>query len=222
MNVLRKGITMKNKIAQALILMIGIKFGSAQGFVNLDFEGAQIAGNVSGNRIDSTNAFPGWTVNAYLVYYDDISLSGGSISIFDTNAPTSFSPIQGTYYAFLASGNYPGTGQPISLGQTGTIPSWARSINFWGDIGGMQVTFGGQSLNFVLTGSFANYNIYTANISSYANQTGELLFTMPPYVLSATLDNIYFSSFPVPEPSVFALGTLGGGFLVWLTRRKLA
>jgi hypothetical protein len=45
---------------------------------------------------------------------------------------------------------------------------------------------------------------------------------MPPYVASATLDNIYFSSFPVPEPSIFALAALGGVLLVWRAKRKLA
>jgi hypothetical protein len=204
-----------------IVLLILSSNGQSQGFANLDFESAIIT-NSSYGAISANDAFPGWTVNAHLVYYDDISLSGESASIVDTNPPTSFSPIQGKYYAILTSGNYPGTGQPISIGQTGTIPSWAQSIIFWGNIGGMRVTFAGQSLNFLITGNTANYNIYTADISSYTNQNGELLFTMPPYVASATLDNIYFSSFPVPEPSIFALAALGGVLLVWRAKRKLA
>jgi hypothetical protein len=84
----------------------------------------------------------------------------------------------------------------------------------------MQITFNSQPLNFLVTGSSANYDIYTADISAYAGQTGQLLFTVPPYVNSAILDNIQFSSSPVPEPAALALAALGAGLLGCLRRRQ--
>jgi PEP-CTERM motif len=93
---------------------------------------------------------------------------------------------------------------------------------FWGTAGGLQVTFNGQPLTFLTTGSTANYIIYTADISAYAGQTGQLLFADPYYTNTqggpASIDNIQFSSSSVPEPSAFALGALGTlllGFRRW-------
>jgi hypothetical protein len=194
-----------------LVALLGGE-GRSQGFVNLDFESANLTGYPAG-LVPAANAFPGWAVTAPYITYDAPSLSGNSISIFGTNPPLNAPPIQGTYYATLASGNTPGLGQTLLLGQTGTIPLGTQSVTFWGDIGGLQITFAGQSLAFSQTGTTANYNIYNASISAFAGQTGQLLFSLPPYVSSATLDNIQFSSSPVPEPSTFALSVLGGVLL---------
>lgn len=209
---------MKTILTKAsIILLLTVGLGRSQGFVNLDFEDAVI--DLSGSYQNFiTNAFPGWTVNALYVMYNDISLSGSSISIIDTNS--SWPPIQEKYFALLASANYPPTATTISLGQIVTIPLWAQSITFWGSIGGMQVTFDGNPLLFSAIGSGSNYTIYGADISAYANQTGELLFALPPYVANATLDNIQFSSTPVPEPGIGGLLTLGGLLLGWRRWRK--
>ena len=206
---------MKTKTTLVFSCLFIVQLALGQGFINLDFESAQIVRN-QGLAVFVANAFPGWTVTAPYITYDAPSLSGNSISIYDT----SFSiPIQGTYFAAMASGNYPGTGVTISLGQTGTIPSGTESITFWGNIGGLQITFAGQPLEFLVTGNTANYNIYSADISAFAGQSGQLLFSLPAYVSSATLDNIQFSSSPVPEPGVFALTALGG-LLLGFRRRK--
>jgi hypothetical protein len=76
----------------------------------------------------------------------------------------------------------------------------------------MQITFNGNPLNFIMTGSTANYNIYTAGISAYAGQTGLLQFSVPANSSGGFLDNIQFSTQAVPEPSEFALFALGGIF----------
>jgi hypothetical protein len=98
--------------------LIGAHAVLAQGFVNLNFENAHITGTVF-NTIPATNAFPGWTVIAPYVFYNDQSLSGGSISIFDTNQTiSSFPPLQGKYFVLLVgSGNL--QYGAISIGQSG-------------------------------------------------------------------------------------------------------
>lgn len=172
--------------------------GHAQGFVNLDFE----------QGYSVSNTIPHWT--AYdngvpiTVLFDATSLSGASVSLFDTNGPYYLPPIQGKYFAWLIGGYEPSYG-PVALGQTGQVPVWAESISFSGSDVGMQITFNGQLLNFLVTGSTANFNTYAADISAFAGQTGQLLFTVPPYNNGGMLDNIQFSSSPVPEPGELAL-----------------
>jgi hypothetical protein len=105
-----------------------------------------------------------------------------------------------------------------SIGQTGTIPIGTESLTYWSSGGALQVTFNGLPIDFLVTGTTANYDIYSADISAYAGETGQLLFTAPAND-SALLDNIQFSASPVPEPSVFALTALGGLLLGFLRRR---
>ena len=211
--------TIINKIVLIGLLVLLVRVGNSQGYVNLNFESANLTGYSPGGIVPATNAFPGWVVFAVYIPYDDFSLSGESISIMDTNSPFFTTSIQGKYYAWFVAGNSPSSSQTISLGQTGTIPLGTESLTFWGNIGGLQITFAGQSLAFSEIGSAANYNIYGANISQFAGDTGQLLFSLPPFVGNATLDNIQFSTSPIPEPSTLALCALAGVFLVWLNRR---
>jgi len=197
-----------------LITLLGWE-GKSQGFINLDFESANLTGYPQTSPVPAANAFPGWTVNAQYILYDNFSLSGNSISIVGTSPPNGGPVIQGAYSAFLASGNAPGLGQTISLGQSGTIPLGIESMSFWGNLGGLQISFGGQALAFSETGSTANYNIYAGDVSAFAGQTGQLLFSLPAYTSNVTLDNIQFSTSSVPEPSAFALTALGGLLVVW-------
>jgi hypothetical protein len=59
----------------------------SQGFVNLDFESANLTGYSPGNTIPTANAFPGWVVSAECILYGGFSLIGEAISIIDTNSP---------------------------------------------------------------------------------------------------------------------------------------
>ena len=62
-----------------------------------------------------------------------------------------------------------------------------------------------------------SYTVFGGDISSFANQAGELLFQG-----GGLLDAVQFSNVPIPEPSVFGLSSLGGLLLGWrgLGRRR--
>jgi hypothetical protein len=74
-------------------------------------------------------------------------------------------------------------------------------------------------LTFNAIGSGSGYTIWQANISAYAGQTGQLEFTAP-WQTQGLLDNIQFSSFPVPEPSGLPLAVLGAGLIGLLRWRR--
>ncbi len=92
------------------------------------------------------------------------------------------------------------------------------SLTFWGSVNTGNVTFDGNVLSLIQTGTVGSYNTYEADISAYAGQTGQLLFTAVPNQF-LFLDNLQFSSMAVPEPTTLALTALGGAFLC-LRRRK--
>ena len=105
------------------------------------------------------------------------------------------------------------------MGQTGAIPLGTQTIEFWGALGGMQVSFAGQPLSFAQIGSGPTYGIYGADVFAFAGETGELLFTVPPNT-GGSLDNIQFSTSPVPEPNSSGLFAVGGLFVAWRLWRK--
>ena len=106
-----------------------------------------------------------------------------------------------------------------SVGQTGQIPLSALSLLFYLSFdSNLQVTFGGQLISLIKTGSTPTYDIWGGDVSAYAGQTGQLLFTALPNIGYGLLDNIQFSSSAIPEPSTLALGALGAfllGFRRW-------
>ena len=208
----------------------------SQGFINFNFESARV---VSANPpdltfIDASRAFPGWTVYGGTpdsptsvvfssVFYNNLSLGGAMVSLQDTNAVNGIPlPLQGNY-SVLLEGSIPQAQSTASIGQVGTIPVMAQTLTFWGDVyGSLQISFGGQLLNYLLVGSTPNYNIYSADISAFSGQTGQLLFTAQTQTY-ALLDNIQFSNIPVPEPGTWSLLALGVTLIGFsrLTRRKL-
>jgi len=197
----------------------------AQGFVNLDFEGASLAAYGDGPAIVPTpDALPGWVayVNGIAqdeIFYNTVPLSLAEVTI---QGPASeFTPISGHYTVWLWGEYRPsgGPGASASIGQTSEVPLSSQTLTLWGAIQGIQVTFNGQGLGFQVTGSVGDYSIYTADISALAGQTGELRFTAPVNQVGV-IDNIQFSNIPIPEPgvlSLFALGLLGLG---WHGRRR--
>ena len=217
-------ITLKHVIPIMLVLTLKQNVG-AQGFVNLNFESANVSGYSPDSRdVPTTSALPGWT--AYYsnasgtgvtsqVWYDGISLGGYMISIIDSNAP-SFGPISGRYSAFLF-----GTVQiSSSITQTGLVPAGTESLLFDGYVSGapFTVTLGDQTIAMAPLQTFSNYTLYGGNIpSALDGQSEALTFTEPPAVgvqpSMFELDNIQFSNSSVPEPSALGLSALCGIFI---------
>ena len=210
-----------NKI---FILLLAIcQNGWAQGFADLNFEHPIPPLPTGSGNISVANAIPGWT--AYFgasaqtaIGYDTVSLGGEAVILEDTNAPGGVPlPIQGSY-SVLLEGSALAVATTASIGQTGTIPVTAQSLTFWGVLAAnvqgqnLQLSFNNQALSFTAISNALNYTVYGANISPFAGQTGQLLFTVPVQGI-ALLDNIQFSSLPVPEPSTFALTALGALFI---------
>jgi len=223
---------MKPRSKISILLLAICQNAWAQGFANLDFEYPNLPLNPVFNYIPASKGIPGWmpylststTTNVGALGYDTLSEGGAIIILEDTNAPSGIPfPIQGSYSVLLegASGVFGNNPTAASIGQTGTIPNTAQSLTFYlGDLyGNFQVSFNGQPLSFTAISNTLNYTIYGADISSYAGQTGQLLFTAP-LQTDAMLDNIQFSSLPIPEPTAFALGVLGVFILGFHYRRN--
>ena len=222
-------ITMAEKIIGvkcfcAISVVISLLLGSgrcfSQGFLNLDFESANVSGYSTGN-VPAANAFPDWT--AYIggvaqssVIYDTIPLDNAEVTLQGTGS--SLAPIQGDFTAWLFGASSYAPQQSAGLGQTGEIPVDAEILTFWGYAGSTDVSFDGQTLSLDEIGSTANYNIYSAIVSAFAGETGQLLFTAQPGEIDE-IDNIQFTPDPpTPEPGTFALCALGGLCLAWLKK----
>jgi PEP-CTERM motif len=204
----------------------------AQAFTNLNFESPTIiTSSPSGYGFNSGTArIPGWTTygnyfdkggDQTIALFNNQGLDSASVSLVGTNYWTP--AIQGNYSVLLFGGTFAyqqvyNTTNGASIGQTGQIPLTAQSITYWGNA--LQVTFNGQSLSFMDVSNTLNYTIWGADISAFAGQTGQLLFTAPGLTYGSMLDNIQFSSLPIPEPGILSLFGLGG--LAFLCHRRKA
>ena len=219
---------MKAIMFTSVLLLVLIKTAVSQSFVNLDFENARFTADPTSGyypyAVYASNSIPGWTayettLPSSEIFSNSESISGGAVSIIGTNY---FRPlIQGKYSILLEGFNYPGSLNSAGIGQTGTVPLTAQSLIFWGNVVANDVSFGGQNLALTVMGSTANYNIYEADISAYAGQTGQLLFSTIPGGQDM-IDNIQFSTSPVPEPSTLGLLALSGALLGLRNRRRLS
>jgi hypothetical protein len=212
-----------NKVRNIVLICFFIlvrQIGFSQGFVNLDFEHPTLPLNPVNSMVPIGAALPGWTGYAGTtqlssgtqIWYDTISLGAAAISL---QGPGSTEPIlQGSYTVGL-QGSSAGAPESVGIGQTGQVPMTAESLLFLGTQGGnLQVTFNGQLLPTVQLGIGPNGVQYGADISAFAGQTGQLLFTAPPNG-GDFLDNIQFSPNVIPEPSMWALMLCGARLLAF-------
>lgn len=222
-------------------LVIGLCCSAvAQGtFQNLDFESATPGpplgpppiGGIPGVSYQPVNlALPGWT--AYIaneqqteVIQNSYGHGQAQIDLFGPNYPAAYqSPgltpgtIDGNYSVLLQSGADPanvGALVGASIAQTATVPFGTDLLEFraWQTAStDFTVSFNGSTLSPFVISTASNYQLYGADISSYAGQTGQLEFTCN-YNFSGGaswlgLDDIAFS--PVPEPNPLILAGIGG------------
>jgi len=187
------------------LLLLGSQQGYSQGtFVNLGFESVILPLNPGINSsVPISNALPGWTAYLYgiprdWVLYNSQSLGGSSVSLMDSLTPIpALVPIQGSYSVYLHAG--------AGIGQTGQVPNGAASLVFLlSPASFFNVPFQGQNIPIVQLATSGNNLIMAGNISSFAGQTGQLLFDG-----GGLFDAIQFSSQPIPEPSAVSLLALG-------------
>ena len=213
------------KVIFVIFFIVRVQAGSSQGFVNLNFESAQVVPLTTGAlfppySIARTNALPGWTV--YLgsdqqsqITYNDPSAGSTWVSLIATNDSYD-SPLSGQYSVLLQGGL---TQSTATISQTAVVPVSAISLIFEGlanPSASLSVSLGGQNLNYFMLASSSNYNLYGADISTFAGTSQQLAFSVPNGVQNNwVLDSIQFSSTPIPEPSVLGLSALGGLFLAW-------
>ena len=212
----------------AILLLIGNRLGFAQGFVNLDFEDATLAydPDYGPNAVYASDALPGWTVTGYsgptAVLYNTASAGSTSVSILGvTGLPPA---LDGNYSLLLYGGD---TAASASISQTSLVPVGTASILFRAQTGGPLdvhlVSLGGQNIPFFALSSGSNYTLYGGNIPiGMAGQSEQLMFSVLEGENAWNIDDIQFSTQPIPEPSVFGLLALGGLFLGLCRKRKTA
>lgn len=217
------------KTIYGLVICFSTLAGLAQGFVNLNFESPVLPLNPVNGRVPITNGIPGWigysisptfgTNRFSQIFYNDVSLGAAAIGLHDTNDQSGFLPIAGQYSVFL-QGSYATTPATASIGQTGQIPANALSLTFLVQPAYfLTVSFAGQSIPLSVIGSNGGNDILGGDISSFAGQIGELRFTSP-YMGSAMIDDIQFSTSSIPEPSTLELLLLSGAWLVARLRKQ--
>jgi hypothetical protein len=227
---------MKTKIVTIVLLLTAARFGFSQGFMNLDFNSASIPNGTPANSfVPISSAIPGWT--GYLgnnqqtsVLYNSGTIGSAAIDILDANNLGGVIP-GNNYTVVLQAGNDGGNGgapnATASIAQTAMIPSTAESIVFTASFplaAGWQITLKGQPIVVSQIGTVGSYyGVYAGNVSAYAGQVDQLEFTAlygADGAENMSLDNIQFSSSPVPEPNSFGLFALGGLFIAFCHLRK--
>src|SRR5438876_5279011 len=209
--------------------------GQTQGtFQNFDFESATlipIQGDPYG-RVQFSPALPGWSgivdgAQQSAALYNDLFLNSSGIGIIGSSSVIPDRRIDGNFKAFLEASvslSDPNRPADASLSQTGLIPFEIQSLTFKAapGAGPFEVTLGGQSLSLIPMSAGTNYTLFGADVHAWAGQTTELKFTAVAdrvnlgRVNNLFLDSIQFSSVPIPEPSVLALGSvLFGLYYSW-------
>jgi hypothetical protein len=219
-------------VKKLAVILLGIFLSAvdstlAQGFINMDFEDSIVA---NPGQFGATGQVPGWTeYNGF----GDSNYSGGTTLIYNDRpvddpgvcleGSDSFIPaIDGQYSIFLFGGDVFTSG--AAIGQTGQIPLGTQSIEFLATTDDLQVSFNGNPIPVAQIGSGSGYITMGGDISTYAGQTGQLLFFAPTgsdsQEVDSMLDDIQFSSMPVPEPKDFTLGAIGLGLAVFRRRKN--
>ena len=218
-----------------LTTLIATFSAQGQGFVNLDFEAAKVipvSTNLDGSvNVATTDALPGWvafhgTNQLSLIPFNYDPTGSHGVPPVGLYGGTNVIVPQGKFVVRVGFGS--------SISQTGFVPTAAESLLF--DVVGTSlapcsVFLNGQNLPYLavsnaIISEFGHdypYVVFGADISAFAGQTVTLTFSGTPETGNpGTLDDIQFSSSPVPEPGGLSLLALGSGALVCLRLRRRA
>jgi hypothetical protein len=101
------------------------------------------------------------------------------------------------------------------LAQAGVVPTFARSLTLLAT-GPLGISINGAPVSVFSLGGFA----FAVDVSAYSGTTAEIRFinTSYEYFEALTIDNIYFSASPVPEPAIWVLLCLGAALSPILRR----
>ena len=226
---------MKTKLIVFTLLATHSVWSAA--FMNLNFESAiepLIVDPVS-HTIPVTQAMPGWHVfvggtEITTVLYNNRHISLAGVSLYSRGDSPLFA-IEGDYFAHLYSGLVSPlpTGASAAVAQTGLIPNDAQSLQLKTGRNGEPffLSIGGNTLSMTPVFTGLNYVLHAADISVYAGQDLELRISVPYDGIAPNgqahgirLDDIQFSTEPVPEPSVIALLAFAAAGLLWHLRRR--
>lgn len=209
--------------------------GQPNSLRNLDFEATSlpvipISESGQGRFISTEVALPGWTAfigdrETQIVGHNWETLSSANIAVIGPEQ----SAFQLKYMVLMQSGPVvPDFSQhPVSIAQTGIIPSDVRSMRYSVDMlreNSLEVRFQNQVLTPQLLAVRERYSEYGIDVTGLAGQLGELRFTavaIPGIIQNdVTLDLIRFSLLPVPEPEVVSLLLGGFGLFGWWGCRR--
>ncbi len=217
-----------------ILTLVASQTLKAADFQNLDFESANLPilppGEVGG-YVPISQALPGWS--AYLgtlatdsILYNNFTLGSAVVSIQGPNSPLG-APLGGNFSANLMPGYDPRVSElvGVSLAQTGLVPAEANSIFFKVRTGSpfqqpFQVTLAGEQISLVPWEEQPDHVLFAGDISTFAGDTVELRFFISEQLNAMWVDDIVFSSVPVPEPSTWAMLGLGAVLLGSTVRRR--
>ena len=197
-------------------------------FQNLDFESANLPSlpaDQSGGYVPISQAMPAWSgylgaASVSQVFQNNLSTGSAAIDLFGPDYRVGPGRIiDGHYTAVLQAGGS-GTHVAATLSQSGLVPVGSSSLQMKVGTGdtGFTVSLGGQSLSMSPLLTTPVYTVYGGNLPpALAGQFVGLSISAVPIPTDPfngiTLDDITFSSSPVPEPNVAWLVIAGGAAL---------
>jgi hypothetical protein len=208
----------------------------AQVFQDLNFNSANVSSPDYLQRVPFANAFPGWSSSSSMAYYNASDMDQMTIGVYDKSAgiyswgphPV-LGPIGYTAYleGDLSYGVFSGS---VGIWQTGVIPANAKSIQFYSTIAygsalpgyspTLSLILNGMPVSYSQIGTSGAFTQWAADVSAYAGTATSLEFEVsatypysdpldPHWIFGVGIDNISFSTTPIPEPCTVTLFVFG-------------
>lgn len=219
-----------------MIVLAAISFstnGPAQLVPNGSFENGTLPSTpwTPGETLDPSIALPNWSISGSPLYYQAGPLGGPVIAITSESATSN-----GTNSVYLQAG-FGGALDAVSVWQNLLIPAYAKTITFeskavWdpglypaGYYLALLVSAAGTvtSPSYIST-DVSGLNTYAIDVSAFAGSTMELKFSVDPMGSNRggawQIDNIQYSTTPVPEPGIVTFLSYGTLTLLFLRARR--